>query len=57
MEETEGVIQPLKQTIADAVRRLEEQIATAESEEAPQDEITKAKEALAQGKAVAEPGV
>lgn len=52
LEETKAIFGPLRIKIADAVQRLEEQIATAESADGPADEITKAKEALEQGKAV-----
>ncbi|KXJ96024.1 tubulin binding cofactor A [Microdochium bolleyi] len=51
--ETKAIFAPLREKIADAVQRLEEHIATAESEGGPADEIAKAKEALEQGKAAA----
>lgn len=46
-EETRAVFGPLKTRIAEAVARLEEQIAAAEGEGAPADELAKAKEVLA----------
>ncbi|KAI2628921.1 putative tubulin-specific chaperone Rbl2 [Xylaria nigripes] len=49
IEETRAVFAPLHRRIADAVQRLKEQLAIAESEGAPEDEITKAKEALKLG--------
>ncbi|KAI0442299.1 putative tubulin-specific chaperone Rbl2 [Xylaria telfairii] len=49
VEETRAVFAPLRERIVEAVRRLEEQIATAEAESAPAAEITKAKEALTLG--------
>ncbi|KAK7744776.1 tubulin folding cofactor A [Diatrype stigma] len=56
LEETKMVFQPLNEKIAEAVSRLEEQVATAEGEGgSPAEEIAKAKEALSQGKAVGEP--
>ncbi|KAI1383496.1 tubulin binding cofactor A [Hypoxylon trugodes] len=57
MDETRAIFVPLGERIAQAVQRLEEQIATAESESGPADEIQKAKEALELGKAVEEPPV
>ncbi|GAP87345.1 putative tubulin-specific chaperone Rbl2 [Rosellinia necatrix] len=50
IEETRAVFAPLHERIAEAVQRLEEQIATAESEGAAADEIAKAKEALKLGR-------
>ncbi|KAI0877551.1 tubulin binding cofactor A [Hypoxylon argillaceum] len=55
IEETRAVFAPLHERIAEAVQRLEEQIATAESESAAADEITKAKEALNLGRGVEAP--
>jgi tubulin-specific chaperone A len=55
IEETRAVFVPLRERIVEAVQRLEEQIATAESESAAADEITKAKEALALGRALEPP--
>ncbi|KAH9998890.1 putative tubulin-specific chaperone Rbl2 [Xylariaceae sp. FL0662B] len=56
VEETKAVFAPLRERIAQAVNRLEEQIATAESEgegAAPADEeITRAREALELGRGV-----
>ncbi|KAI0391979.1 putative tubulin-specific chaperone Rbl2 [Xylariaceae sp. FL0594] len=53
IQETRAVFAPLRQRIADAVRRLEEQLATAESEGAAAassvDEIEGAKKALELG--------
>ncbi|KAI1451611.1 tubulin binding cofactor A [Annulohypoxylon moriforme] len=51
-DETKAVFAPLNERIAEAVQRLEEQIATAESEEGSPEEIKKAKEALELGKSV-----
>ncbi|KAI1356377.1 tubulin binding cofactor A [Xylaria sp. FL0043] len=48
--ETQAVFAPLRERIAEAVSRLEEQIATAESEGAAADEIAKANEALKLGR-------
>ncbi|KAI4867548.1 tubulin binding cofactor A [Hypoxylon rubiginosum] len=56
-DETRAVFEPLNQRIEQAVQRLEEQIAAAESESGPAEEIKKAKEALELGKAVEEPPV
>ncbi|KAI2619335.1 tubulin binding cofactor A [Hypoxylon sp. NC1633] len=53
-DETRAVFAPLNERIAEAVQRLEEQIAAAESEDGPADEITKAKDALELAKAVEE---
>jgi tubulin-specific chaperone A len=47
VEETKAVFGPMKQRILEAVHRLEEQIATAESENADATELAKAKEVLA----------
>lgn len=49
LEETKSVFGPLRTRIADAVAKLEEQIALGESEDAPAEELSKAKEALKQG--------
>ncbi|RYC63509.1 hypothetical protein CHU98_g2703 [Xylaria longipes] len=49
VEETRAVFAPLRERIVEAVQRLEEQLATAEVESAPADEIAKAKEALKLG--------
>ncbi|KAI2473660.1 tubulin binding cofactor A [Annulohypoxylon bovei var. microspora] len=54
-DETKAVFGPLNERIAEALQRLEEQIATAESEEKSPEEIKKAKEALELGKSVEEP--
>ncbi|KAI0114021.1 tubulin binding cofactor A [Nemania sp. FL0031] len=56
IEETRAVFAPLRERIVEAIQRLEEQIATAESESAPADEVTKAKEALTLGRGL-EPAV
>ncbi|KAI1761863.1 tubulin binding cofactor A [Hypoxylon sp. FL1150] len=56
-DETKAVFEPLSQRIEEAVNRLEEQIAAAESESGPADEIKKAKEALELGKKVEEPPI
>ncbi|KAI1105495.1 tubulin binding cofactor A [Jackrogersella minutella] len=55
MDETRAVFAPLHKRIVEAVQRLEEQIATAESESGSAEEIKKANEALELGKAVEEP--
>lgn len=57
MEETKAVFVPLNERIAEAIQRLEEQIATAESENGSAEELKKAKEALGLGQAVEEPPV
>lgn len=51
MEETKTVFGPLRNRITDAVAKLEEQIAIAESEgtEGSAEELAKAKEMLKQG--------
>lgn len=47
------MFEPLKERIVRAVQKLEEQIAISESEgNAPEDELTKAKEALKSGQKV-----
>ncbi|KAI3322068.1 putative tubulin-specific chaperone Rbl2 [Xylariaceae sp. AK1471] len=55
IEETRAVFVPLRERIVEAVQRLEEQIATAESENGVAGEITKAKEALTLGRALEPP--
>ncbi|RYP74392.1 hypothetical protein DL771_003059 [Monosporascus sp. 5C6A] len=55
LEETKTVLLPLNEKIGEAVGRLEEQIATAESEGGSADEMAKAKEALELGRAVEQP--
>ncbi|KAI0016446.1 tubulin binding cofactor A [Xylariomycetidae sp. FL0641] len=56
MAETQAVFAPLRERIVDAVQRLEEQVAAAESEGgAPADEVAKAKEALKLGQGVEPP--
>ncbi|KAI1824498.1 tubulin binding cofactor A [Xylaria intraflava] len=52
IEETRAVFAPLRKRIAEAVQRLEEQMATAEGEDAPADEITNAKGALELGRSL-----
>ncbi|KAI0889688.1 tubulin binding cofactor A [Annulohypoxylon maeteangense] len=54
-DETKAVFAPLNERIVEAVQRLEEQIAAAESEEGSPEEIKKANEALELGKSVEEP--
>lgn len=51
MEETKAVFQPLRKRIADAVAKLEEQIALSESgaDEGPAEQLAKAKDILTQG--------
>ncbi|RYP19229.1 hypothetical protein DL765_003430 [Monosporascus sp. GIB2] len=55
LEETKTVFLPLNEKIGEAVRRLEEQMATAESDGGSADEMAKAKEALELGRAVGQP--
>ncbi|RYP64465.1 hypothetical protein DL769_006658 [Monosporascus sp. CRB-8-3] len=55
LEETKTVFLPLSEKIGEAVRRLEEQIATAESEGGSADEMAKAKEALELGRTAGQP--
>jgi tubulin-specific chaperone A len=51
VDETRAIFAPLKQRTEDAVTKLEEQIALAESAgNAKDDHLSKAKEALKQGK-------
>lgn len=50
MEETKTVFGPLRSRIADAVGKLEEQIAIADSEGGDEAELTKARGALEQGR-------
>ncbi|KAI1183334.1 tubulin binding cofactor A [Nemania serpens] len=49
IEETRAVFAPLRERTLEAVQRLEEQLATAESESAAADEIAKARETLKLG--------
>lgn len=51
MDETKAVFQPLRKRIADAVAKLEEQIAISESaaDEGSAEQLAKAKETLTQG--------
>lgn len=49
IEETKTVFGPLRSRIADAVAKLEEQIAIGDSEGGDEAELTKAREALKQG--------
>ncbi|KAI1264309.1 putative tubulin-specific chaperone Rbl2 [Xylariaceae sp. FL1019] len=53
IEETRAVFAPLRERIDEALQRLEEQIATGESEGASEDEIKKAKETLTLGQSEA----
>ncbi|KAI1299144.1 tubulin binding cofactor A [Xylaria venustula] len=55
VEETRAVFVPLRERIVEAIQRLEEQIATAESEGAAADEIAKANEALTLGRGLEPP--
>ncbi|KAJ8123997.1 hypothetical protein ONZ43_g179 [Nemania bipapillata] len=57
IEETRAVFAPLHERIAEAVQRLEEQIATAESDSADAGEIKKAREALDLGRNLEPPVV
>ena len=51
MEETKAIFAPLKQRTEDAVAKLEEQVALAESAGSATDqELARAREALKQGK-------
>ncbi|KAI1368770.1 tubulin binding cofactor A [Xylaria arbuscula] len=50
VEETRAVFVPLRERIVEAIERLEERVATAESEGAAKDEIAKANEALKLGR-------
>ncbi|KAI1335649.1 putative tubulin-specific chaperone Rbl2 [Xylariaceae sp. FL0016] len=52
IQETSAVFPSLRTRISDAVARLEEQIATAESEDSNATELEKAREALRLGKSV-----
>ncbi|KAK3337008.1 tubulin binding cofactor A [Cercophora scortea] len=55
LAETKNVFEPLRQRIADAVQKLEEQIAISESEGSATDgELKEAQEALAAGQKVTE---
>ncbi|KAB5551124.1 tubulin binding cofactor A-domain-containing protein [Coniochaeta sp. 2T2.1] len=54
LAETEAVFGPLGQKIADAVAKLEEQIALGESEGLGEDALVKAREMLAKGREVVE---
>ncbi|KAK3942730.1 tubulin binding cofactor A [Diplogelasinospora grovesii] len=55
LAETKNVFSPLHQRIADAVQKLEEQLAISESDgTASEEEIKKAKEALEAGQKIAE---
>lgn len=52
MEQTKAVFEPLKQRIAEAVTKLQEQIVTGQEEGAPAEEIDQAKVVLSQAQAV-----
>ncbi|KAH6650810.1 tubulin binding cofactor A [Chaetomium tenue] len=55
LDETKAVFEPLRQRISDAVDKLEEQIAIAESDgTGPEEELKKAKEALETGQKAVE---
>ncbi|KAL1839155.1 hypothetical protein VTJ49DRAFT_1811 [Mycothermus thermophilus] len=55
LDETKAVFEPLRRKIADAVDKLEEQIAIVESEgNGSEEELKKAKEAVETGKKIAE---
>ncbi|KAG7293091.1 hypothetical protein NEMBOFW57_003137 [Staphylotrichum longicolle] len=55
LDETKAVFEPLRRRIADAVEKLEEQIAISESDgTGSEEELAKAKEALKAGQKVAE---
>lgn len=49
LEETKTVLEPLKKRTADAVSKLEEQIAIGDSEGADAAELTKARDVLKEG--------
>jgi tubulin-specific chaperone A len=51
LEETKKVFPPLRQRIADAVAKLEDQIEVGEENAAPAEEISKAKDTVANAKA------
>ncbi|CAM1506930.1 Fc.00g065710.m01.CDS01 [Cosmosporella sp. VM-42] len=51
VEQTKAVFDPLRQRIADAIAKLEDQIAVREESGAPAPEMEQAKEILAQAKA------
>ncbi|KAK3695017.1 tubulin binding cofactor A [Podospora appendiculata] len=55
LAETKNIFEPLHQRIADAVQKLEEQIAISESEgSASEEDLKKARDALAAGQKVTE---
>ncbi|KAF4955291.1 hypothetical protein FGADI_4663 [Fusarium gaditjirri] len=51
LEQTKAVFEPLRQKIAAAVEKLEEQLAVSEELSAPEDQVVQAKEALVKAKA------
>lgn len=54
IEETKAVFPPLRQRIADALQKLEDQVESAQQGGASEEEIAKAKEAIEQAKKAAE---
>jgi hypothetical protein len=52
IEETKAVFPPLRQRITDALQKLEDQLEATESNGASADEVTKAKEVIAQAKKI-----
>ncbi|KAL3419215.1 tubulin-specific chaperone Rbl2 [Phlyctema vagabunda] len=50
IEETKAVFPPLRERIADALAKLEDQLETAQENEGNPEEITKAKDVVAQAK-------
>jgi tubulin-specific chaperone A len=52
VEQTKAVFEPLKQRIAEAVMKLQEQIVVGQEEGAPEGEIDQAKVVLSQAQAV-----
>ncbi|KAF5026220.1 hypothetical protein F66182_1687 [Fusarium sp. NRRL 66182] len=51
LEQTKGVFEPLRQKIAVAIEKLEEQLAASEQLNAPEEQVQQAKETLAKAKA------
>ncbi|KAM0564321.1 hypothetical protein ACHAPJ_000532 [Fusarium lateritium] len=51
LEQTKAVFEPLRQNIATAVEKLEEQLAVSEQLNAPEEQVQQAKETLAKAKA------
>ncbi|KAF4964158.1 hypothetical protein FSARC_7908 [Fusarium sarcochroum] len=51
LEQTKAVFEPIRQNIAAAVEKLEEQLAVSEQLNAPEEQVKQAKETLAKAKA------